>query len=150
MKQQLFTKENLKHLRPIGIGEDEVPMTLSTMVPVHFFHAIMPHHWFIWEKGDDGQLFGLCCITEPEYGETSVNELMEFDAAYRSKVALFGLGLERDLGWDHKRTLEDALNRLEQGGYDVSVQRSIVSQRCRYEDMDNNLGSVMPYQMDSA
>ncbi len=102
MYQKLITKEIEKKLPPLLAGEGKDPAT----VPVIFklFDPQGAATWYITEGNlQEGILYGLCVIHEPELGYVSLEEL----TAFRGR---FGLGIERDMGY-HGKTLADAMKK---------------------------------------
>jgi hypothetical protein len=79
---------------------------------VKFFNPCGAGTWLISDMDEDGVCFGLCDLGMgcPELGTVSIHEL-------QSTRLMFGLGIERDIHWEAKKTLGDYAEEARQLGY---------------------------------
>ena len=97
---KLFTKSIFDRLVK---NHKEQDGTKSFKVVVKLFNPIGNETWYLSELNPETNVaFGLCYITDKEYGYVDLNELEKFKGA-------LGLGIERDKFFTPK-TLEECKN----------------------------------------
>ena len=99
-------KPVVKFFNPCGAGTWLIPV-------IKLFNPLGAATWLISELDPaNGIMFGLCDLGMgcPELGTVSIHEL-------QSTRLMFGLGIERDIHWEAKKTLGDYAEEARQLGY---------------------------------
>lgn len=107
---KLLTKEiKEKLLKNYKLQQDNYENYDPTPV-VKFFNPTGLGTWLISDMDEDGLCYGLCDLGEPELGYVALKELEEIRLP-------FGLGIERDIHWEAKKSLMDYANDAREYGY---------------------------------
>lgn len=102
-KHKLLTKDIEKKLPALRSQDGKAPAQVR--VVVKFFNPYGAGTWYATEYDPKERLFfGYARISDGELGYFSLDELESV------RVPPFGLGIERDLYWDDKTTLQDVLD----------------------------------------
>ncbi len=96
-------RANEKHAHEDNYGNVTKPV-------VKYFNPCGVGTWLITDINEDGIMFGLCDLGEPELGYVALEEM--------EGVRLpFGLGIERDLSFVANKTLVEYADEARQLGY---------------------------------
>lgn len=101
---KLLTKGVLASLPPLYTNDGKSPKDIK--VPLKLFNPCGSESWFFTEYDPETKIgYGYVTGTpEEEMGYTSIEELESLRLPY-------GLGIERDLHWNPKNTLQEVMDK---------------------------------------